>query len=107
MPELMKDGPVPVDRLEKRRGRRHLDVVGARDVEGAVAADADIGAGRADQRLGLRQDQVFGERLRRRRDVGRKILALVGVEDREALEKRDRFRLVAGFARRARVRGTE
>ena len=32
-----------------------------------------------------------------RRDVGRKILALVGVEDREALEERDRFRFVAGF----------
>ena len=93
----MEDRPVPVDRLEEGRRRRHLDVIGARDIEGAVAADADIGAGRADQRLGLRQDQVFGQRLRRRRDLGRYILALVGIEDREALEKRDRLGLVAGL----------
>jgi hypothetical protein len=85
MPQFMTDGPVPVDRLEERRGRRHPDVVFARDVEGTVTADAEIGAGRADQRLGLRQDQVFGSRFQRRRDVGRKTLALVAVEDREAL----------------------
>jgi hypothetical protein len=97
MTQLMTDGPVKIDRLEKRRGRWHLDVVFARDIEGAVAADADIGAGRADQRLGLRQDQVFGDRRRRRRDVGRKILALVGVENREALEERNRLRFVPGF----------
>ena len=93
----MADGPVPVDRIEKGRGRRHLDVIGAWDIEGAVAADADIGAGSADQRLGLRQDQVVGQRRRRRRDLGRYILALVGIKDREALEKRDRVGLVAGF----------
>jgi hypothetical protein len=77
--------PVPVDRFKISRGRRHLDEVFARDVEGAVAANAQIGAGRADQRRGLRQDQAFGDRRRRRRDVGRKILALVGVEDGEDL----------------------
>ena len=59
--------------------------------------DADIGAGGTDQRLGLRQDQVFGQRFRRRRDLGREVLALVGIEDREALEERDRVGLVAGF----------
>ena len=93
----MANRPMTVDRLEEARRRRHLDVIGARHIEGAVAADADIGAGRADQRLGLRQDQVFGKRRGRRRDVGRQILALVGVEDREALEERDRFGFVAGL----------
>src|SRR5215472_5397421 len=38
-------------------------------------------------------------RLRRRCYVGRQILALVGIENREALEERDRVRLVAGFRR--------
>jgi hypothetical protein len=102
MAQFMADGPVPVNRLEIGRGRRHLDVVFAGDVEGAVAANAQIGAGRADQRLGLRQDQVFGDRLRRRRYIRRKILALVAIEDRELLEERDRFGFVAGF-RRARA----
>ena len=55
--ELMTDGAVPVDRLEISRRRRHLDEIGARHIEGAIAADAEIGAGRADQRLGLRQDR--------------------------------------------------
>jgi hypothetical protein len=35
--ELMADGAVKVYRLEKGGGRRHLDVVRARDIEGAVA----------------------------------------------------------------------
>jgi cell division GTPase FtsZ len=94
---FMENRPVKIHRLEEIRRRRHLDVVRARHVEGAIAADADIGAGRADQRLGLRQDQVFGNGRWRRREVGRKIVALGGVEDREALEERNRFRLVAGF----------
>ena len=97
MAELMANRPVKINRLKEGRGRRHLDVVGAGDVEGAVAADADIGAGRTDQRLGLRQDQVFGERFRRRRDRGRKILALVGIKDREAFEEWDGVGFVAGF----------
>ena len=97
MTELVADRPVKIDRLEEGRRRGHLDGVGARDIEGAVAADADIGAGRADQRLGLRQDQVVGQRFRRRRDRGRDILALVGIKDREALEERDRVGFVAGF----------
>ena len=103
----MTNGPVKIDRLEEGRRRRHLDVVGAGNIEGAIAADADIGAGGADQRLGLRQDQVVGQRLRRRRDIGGKILALVGIEDREALEKRDRVGLVAGLGGAGRARGRE
>jgi len=93
----MADGPVKVYRLEESRRWRDLDVVRARDIEGAVTADAEIGAGRADQRLGLRQDEVVVHGRRRRRNVGRKILALVGVEDREGFEERDGFGFVAGF----------
>jgi hypothetical protein len=88
MATFMKNRPVKIYRLEESRRRRHLDVIGARHIEGAGAADADIGAGRADQRLCLRQDKVLGKRLRRWCYVRRKILALVGVEDREALEER-------------------
>ena len=76
----MTDGPVPVDRLEESRERPHLDLASARNIEGAVPADAENDAGRADQRLGLRQDEVFGERRRRRRDVRRKILAMVALK---------------------------
>ena len=101
----MTNGPVKIDRLKERGRRGDLDVIGARDVEGAVAADADIGAGRADQRLGLRQDQVFGQRFGRRRDLGRYIRALVGIKDREALEERDRVGLVAGLSRARALAG--
>jgi hypothetical protein len=104
MAELVADRAVPVDRLEKGRGRRHLNVIGARNVGGSIASDAQIGAGCADQPLGLRQDEVFGTRRRRRREIGRKIRALVTVENREALEERDRFGFVPASAARERSR---
>jgi hypothetical protein len=78
MTQLMTDGPVPVDRLEESRERPHLDLVSAGDIGCAVPADAEIDAGRADQRLGLQQDEVFGER--RRRDVRPEIFALVALK---------------------------
>jgi len=67
----------------------------------AARSHADVGAGRADQRLGLWQYKivVIGERWRRRGDIGGKSLALVGIEDRKAFEERDRVRLVAGLGR--------
>jgi hypothetical protein len=55
-------------------------VLGAGNIDGAVPADVEIDAGRADRRLGLRQDEVFGERRRRRRDVRRKSFALVALK---------------------------
>ena len=71
-----------------------LHVVGGSNVEGAVAADADIGAGRCYQRLGLRQDQVFGKRFRHRREVGGKVLALVGINLNPAVD----LETATGFA---------
>jgi hypothetical protein len=84
-----------IDRLEIRRGRRNLDVVLARYIEGAVPADAQVGAGRADQRFGLRQDQVFGKGWRGCAGICRQLRALFGVEHREAFEKGDCLRLLA------------
>ena len=75
----------------------HLDVIGAGDIEGTIPANADIGAGRADESVGLQQDQVFGDGFRRRCDIRRKTLASVGIEHGEALQKRNSRRLVAGF----------
>ena len=93
--ELVQGRPVPVDRLEIGVGPRHLDVVVGRAVEGAVAADAEIGAGRADQGLGLGQDQALGHGRRRGDQPVGKVLALIRVEHREPLEERDGARLVA------------
>src|SRR5262249_13562271 len=56
---------------------------------------AKIGASRRDQRLGLRQGESVGNRLRRAGQFGRKTVALIGVEHRELLHKRDRVWLVA------------
>jgi len=76
---------------------------GAWHIEGAIAADAEIGAGsRGSAPSACGEDQVFGKRRRLRRDVRRKILALIGVEDREALEEGDGFGFVAGLGGRAR-----
>ena len=51
MAELVQGRAVPVDRFEIGLRRRDHHEVGARRVEGAVAADAEVDAGRADQRL--------------------------------------------------------
>jgi hypothetical protein len=56
MAQFVADGPVPVHWLDIGRGRRHPYEIFAGDVEGFIAADADIGAGCADQRLRLGQD---------------------------------------------------
>jgi hypothetical protein len=82
------DGPVPVDRLEIRRRRWHRDVIGARDIEGAIATNAQIGAGGVDQRLSLRQNEIFSDECGGRRDICGKIFALVGIEHRKGLEER-------------------
>src|SRR5882757_5901371 len=97
MAQFMTHRPVPVDRLEKSSRRRDLDVIGTGQVECAITADAQIGTGRTDQCLGLRQEKVFGQRRWRRRGLSGKTLALVGVEDSEALEERDCLRFFSLF----------
>jgi len=49
---------MPVNRLEIGLRGRHHHVVIRGDVEGAIAADAEIDAGGLDQRLDLRLDQA-------------------------------------------------
>jgi hypothetical protein len=51
MTELMECGPVPIDRFEISHRRRHLHEITRRVVVGARTADAEIRAGRRDQRL--------------------------------------------------------
>ena len=60
MTKLMQGGPVPVDRFEIGVRPRDLDEIMVRAVEGAIAADAEVGAGRSDERLDLRQDHSLG-----------------------------------------------
>ena len=72
-----------------------------RHVEGAVAADAEIDARRGDQRLDARFDQPRRHGWRGGRYILGQILALVGVENGEALQERDRLGVLAGLARTA------
>ena len=62
MTELMERRPVPIDGLEIGLGPRHLDEIVDGAVEGALAANAEVSAGRGDQRLGVRQDEPLGNR---------------------------------------------
>ena len=59
MPQLVEARPVIVDLLEKRRLRRDADEVTGHVVVGTLAADAEVGARRGDQRLGARDDLPF------------------------------------------------
>lgn len=86
---------MPVDRLEIGVRPGHLHVILRGAVEGPVAADAKIGAGRGDQRLGLGEDQTLGHRRRGSDKFARQVLALIGVEHGESLEERNRAGFVA------------
>ena len=56
MTELVKRGAVPVYRLEICLRRRRLHEVVGGVVEGPRPADAEVCAGRCDQRFSLRKD---------------------------------------------------
>ena len=86
---------MPVDGLEIGIRTRHLNEIVNRAIERPLAADAEVGGRRGDQRLGVRQDKPLGNR---RRGCGHPVgqaLALVGVKHREPFEERDRPRLIA------------
>ena len=82
MAELVERRAMPIDRLEIRVRTRHLDVIVARNIEGAVAADAEIGAGGGNQCLRLWQDQALGYGRRSGREIGGEIVALVTAAQR-------------------------
>src|SRR5882672_8430915 len=97
MTELMERGPVPIDWLEIGSRRRHLDEIARRVVVGARTADSEIRAGRGNQSLRSGLNLARWRRDDRRRNLLGQAIALVGVEDGKALEKRDRARLLASF----------
>ena len=78
---------MPVDGLEIDLRPRHLYEIMDGAVERALSANPKFYAGRADQRLGVRQDEPFGNRCGSGRQFRREIFALVGVEHREAFQK--------------------
>jgi hypothetical protein len=93
MSELMKCGPVPIDRFEIGIRRRHLHEIARRGVVGARTADAEIRAGGGNQRLGSGLNPAWWRRDDRGSDALGQAIALVRVEDGKALEKRDGARL--------------
>src|SRR5260221_545438 len=97
MTELMECGPVPIDRLEISRRRRHLHEFAGRVVVGTCTADAEIRTRGCNQHLGAGLNLTWWRRDNRRRNLLGQTIALVGVEDGKTLEKRDGSRLLAGF----------
>jgi len=94
----MQGRSMPIDRLEKRLGRRDHDIIVHRHIEGAVAADAEIDSACLDERLDPRLDQA-GLRWRRgNSEVFGQVLALRQVEDRESLEEGDGLGVLASLA---------
>jgi hypothetical protein len=94
MAQFVQCRPVPIHRLEIGLRRRHPNIVCRDIVGGAISADAQIGTGRFNQRLGARQDEAFRDRGCACRDTFRQAFALIDIEDCETLQKWDRTRLV-------------
>ncbi|MFK4539814.1 hypothetical protein ABIA00_007997 [Bradyrhizobium ottawaense] len=89
---------MPIDRFEIGLGWRHLHIIFRRHIKGTVAADAEVDAGRLDQVFDLRLDRAWRRRRRRGCDLCRQAIALITVEDREALEKRNGLRFLTVLA---------
>jgi hypothetical protein len=98
MPEFVQLGPVPVDRLEIHLLRRNLDEVVARRIERHLPPNSNVGPGRRNDRLNLRQDFCFS-RKRCCIRIGRQPFTLFDMEDGEALQKADAAGVFAGGAR--------
>src|SRR4051812_47783452 len=96
MSEFVQRGAVPVDWLEIGGRRRHLHIILRRDIEGATATDTELDC-RLDQRLHAWLDRAGGWWRGDRRNLFRETIALVDVEDREALEEWNRLRFLAGL----------
>ena len=97
MRQFVEGGAVPIDLFETRARRRHLHEITSRVVVGTGTADAEVRASGGDQRLRLRLDLTGRWRDHQSSDALRQAVALVGVEDGKALEKRDDARLLARF----------
>ena len=92
MAEFMKRGAVEVHRLVERLLRGQLHRVEHGCIKGMITADADVCATGRHQCLGLRDRRAWGEHNRCGHLLGQS-LALVDVEDGEALEERHLPRL--------------
>jgi hypothetical protein len=97
MPQFVQGRAMPVDGFEIGLRRRDHDEIGPRRVEGAVAADTEVDAGCADERLDSGLDQSGRRRRRSNGNVIGEVFALGGVEHREPLQERDRLGFLAGF----------
>ena len=98
MPKFMKTCSVIVYLFAEYRLRRHLNIVARRHVEGLVAADPEIRAGRHDQRLGMGNDLALGQGHRIVGEAGTQAFALREVEQSVALEEGNCLCLVAAPA---------
>lgn len=85
MIEFVKARAIVVDLLEESRLRRHADEVFAPHIERLGATDTEVCAGRLDQALGIRNDLGFRKRRRAPVSLVRHSLALLDVEQGEAL----------------------
>src|SRR3546814_9336917 len=86
MRQFVKSRIVKVVGVGKGGARRHRDIIAFAAVIGLAAADAKIGAGRRDQRLGMWDDFGFGARRRIGREAFAQALALRSEEHTSELQ---------------------
>ena len=87
MRQFMQGRPMPIDGLEIGLRWRHLHIIFCRYIEGAIAANAEVDPGRLDQVFNLWLDQAWWRRRWCRCDLREQVVALIRVENREALEE--------------------
>src|ERR1700744_3144138 len=95
--EFMQRRAVKIGGGEEAAARRQADEIFAQMIESLTACFADGRAAATDKSLGFGVLVGFGIDAGRRRDMGRKSLALLHIEDGEALQERHGRRIVTAF----------
>src|SRR3546814_1782882 len=90
MTKLVKRRPVPVHGVEEVIRPWHLHIIARRRIECRGTADAEVGAGRRNQRFCLRKDKPFRDRRWRFADMCGQPVALLNRKDGEPLEEGNR-----------------
>jgi len=98
MGAFMQRRAMPVDGLEEGLGRRHHHIVRCRRVVSPVAANTKVDSACPDQRIDRGLDQPGLGRRHGRHEVLRQAVTLSDIENREALQERDRLGFVAGLS---------
>ncbi|MET4386696.1 hypothetical protein ABIB73_002441 [Bradyrhizobium sp. F1.4.3] len=97
MRQLVQGRSMPIDRFEIGLRWGHLHIIFRRHIKGAIATYAEVDSGRLDQSIDRRLNHAGWRWWRSGYDVRSQPVALIEIENGEALQKWNSLCLLAGL----------